>query len=82
MELNQTGPAIDLLKVASQRNGASSEVFLRLGQAQLLAGDVSEARLTLIQAKQSYPDQLVFDSLLAELPNQNPRVASTKSTFR
>ena len=75
MELDQPGPAIDLLEVASRRSDASSEVFLRLGQAQLKAGRISQARLTLSQAKSAFPEEPVFDSLLSELQTVTSRIA-------
>ncbi len=82
MQLDHTGAAIDVLKVASQRNGASSEVFLRLSQAQLKAGQTSQARLTLNQARENFPQQPVFDSLLAELQTEPARVAAVSPQMR
>jgi tetratricopeptide (TPR) repeat protein len=76
MELRQLNPAIQTLQAASQRENASSEVFLRLGQAQLLAGQVSEARLTLNLGKKAFPEIGDFDSLLTELQSAQQRLAS------
>ena len=76
MELRQLDPAIDLLQVASKREDASSVVFLRLGQAQLLAGQISQARLTLNLGKKSFPKSNVFDLLLSELQSAQQRLAS------
>ena len=80
MELKQLSPAIELLQTASQRDDATSEVYLRLGQAQLLAGQVSQARLTLSQAKIAFPQQQAFDELLTKLQSgQQPHVAAVES---
>ena len=76
MELRQLGPAIEVLQTASQREDASSEVFLRLGQAQLLSGQVSQARLTLNLGKKSFPGNGEFDSLLTELQSAQQRLAA------
>lgn len=76
LELQQSGTAIDILQVASERENASSEVFLRLSQAQLIAGQASQARLTLSRAKQAYPNQPEFDSLLAQLQSSVEHVAA------
>ena len=76
MELRQLGPAIEVLQTASQRADASSDVFLRLGQAQLLAGEVSEARLTLNMGKKSFPENGEFDLLLTELQSAQQRLAA------
>jgi Tfp pilus assembly protein PilF len=80
MDLNQLSPAIEMLQTASRRDNASSEVFLRLGQAQLLAGQVSAARLTLTQAKSAFPGESEFDSLLAQLQTDRPHVAALEPT--
>jgi tetratricopeptide (TPR) repeat protein len=80
MELRQLGPAIEVLQTASHREDASSEVFLRLGQAQLLAGQVSQARLTLNLGKKSFPERGEFDLLLSELQSAQQRLASVDAT--
>lgn len=67
INLDQLSPAIDLLETASHRQKASSELFVRLGQAQLLAGQISQARLTLKRGKRAFPNLIVFDQLVAEL---------------
>ena len=82
IELHQLTPAIELLQVASHREGVSSEVFLRLGQAQLLAGQGSQARLTLSKAKQICPNDSSFESLLGQLPTSDERVASLDASLR
>ena len=76
MELKQVSPAIELLQAASEREDVSSEVYLRLSQAQLFAGQASQARLTLNRAKLAFPGQTQFDSLLADLHSDAEHVAS------
>ena len=76
MDLDQLRPAIDLLQTASEHKHASSEIYVRLGQAQLLAGQVSQARLTLNRGKQAFPNLVVFDQLVNELQSAEQRVAS------
>lgn len=79
MNMNQLSPAIDLLESASLREKASSEVFVRLSQAQLLAGQTSQARLTLNRGKQAFPDVDVFDNLVAQLQTPKQHVVSVDS---
>ena len=79
MEMKQFKPAIDILQIASEKERASSNVFVRLGQAQLLAGQISQARLTLNRGKQEYPNLVVFDDLSDDLQSVESRVASTGS---
>lgn len=76
MDLNHLRPAIDLLQTAIQKEQASSEVYVRLGQAQLLAGQVSQARLTLNRGKQVFPNLVVFDQLVNDLQSAEQHVAS------
>jgi tetratricopeptide (TPR) repeat protein len=76
VELKQLSPAIEVLTRASERESVSAEVFLRLGQAQLLAGQASQARLTLTLAKQAFPQQPEFETLLAQLQSDQTSVAS------
>jgi tetratricopeptide (TPR) repeat protein len=82
MDLKQVTPAIELLQTASQRESASSSVFIRLGQAQLMAGQQSQARMTLSRGKQAFPQDQVFDELIAQLTSDRQRVAAvgTSST--
>ena len=81
MDSDQLRPAIELLQSASQKERASSEVFVRLGQAQLLAGQVSQARLTLNRGKLAYPNLVVFDQLVNDLTSAEQRVASTNNSI-
>lgn len=83
MNLNQFHPAIDLLESASQKEKATSEVFVRLGQAQLMAGQISQARLTLNRGKHAFPHLTVFDELVAELQSPNQRIVALENgTFQ
>lgn len=68
--------AIDVLQVASLDEDASSEVYVRLGQAQLLAGQTSQARMTLNRAMQIFPDQQVLSELVSDLRTASQDVAS------
>ncbi len=81
ISLKQLGPAIDLLETASRKEQPSSEVFVRLGQAQLLAGQVSQARLTLNIGKQKYPHMLVFDQLANQLQSAKQDVAAVEGSL-
>ena len=76
ISIQQTASAIDVLQLASQRENVSSEVFVRLGQAQLLAGQTSQARTTLNQAKQLFPDENEIGELVADLQSVSQDVAT------
>ena len=76
MEHHQS--AIRVLQVASQNPDASSEVFIRLGRAQLLTGQTSQARTTLNRAKQLFPGEKELDSLVADLQLENNDVATNQ----
>jgi tetratricopeptide (TPR) repeat protein len=76
MELKQISPAIDILQAASDREAAGEQVYLRLSQAQLLAGQPSAARLTLTRAKIAHPRQPQFDVLLSQLQSDPTHVAA------
>ncbi len=76
METQQFSSAIDVLKLASASNEADIDTFVRLGQAQLSAGQVSEARLTLNRARQRFPDNPQVGQLVADLKTASSNVAS------
>ena len=80
VSLEQLPSAIEVLQMASQRSGASSEVFLRLSQAQLAAGQASQARTTLAKAKISFPNQPIFDSMLQQLREESGQVATVQAS--
>lgn len=67
IELKQFRPAIDLLQSASRRPEATSELFVRLGHAQLLAGDSAGARATVNRGQQVFPQLPVFHELAQSL---------------
>lgn len=79
MKLDQHSHAIETLQSASEKKNASSEVFVRLSQAQLLAGQISQARLTLNRGKAAFPRLAVFDQLVNELQTAEQRVAQADS---
>ena len=70
IQLKQLSPAIDLLQTASQRAGASSDVFVRLGHAQLLAGDTAGSRNTISRGQQSFPHLPLFQQLAQAIAPQ------------
>ncbi len=77
IELKQLRPAIDLLESASQRPNASSELLLRLGQVQLLAGDSAGVQATAIRGQQAFPHLPVFQEMAQAFPPQaQPQVAN------
>ncbi len=76
MSIQHVSSAIDVLQVASQRENVSSEVFVRLGQAQLLAGQTSQARMTLNRAKQLFPDENEIGELVTDLQSASQDVAT------
>lgn len=70
IQLKQLRPAIDLLQTASQRVGASSDVFVRLGHAQLLAGDTAGSRNTIRRGQQNFPHIPLFEQLAQAIAPQ------------
>ena len=86
LAMQQHSAAIDILQIASNRPDSSKEMFFQLGKAQLHAGQRSQARLTLAEGKQRFPDEELFMQLagsLNELTNPDfaapHRVASVKA---
>ena len=75
MDLRHYQSAIDVLRQASEKDSATSEIFVRLGKAQLLAGQVSRARMTLNRGKQRFPDETELEVLVADLQSNNQDVA-------
>lgn len=68
MSLQQPHAATEVLQLASRRDSPSADTLLRLGQAQLMAGQTADARSTLQYARDQFPylnDQLagLLDSL-------------------
>lgn len=56
MELKQYPSAIAMLQRASQQQNVTEPVMIRLGQAQLLAGQFSQARSTIARTKSMFPN--------------------------
>ena len=75
MGINQAGEAIALLALASQRDDALAETYVRLGQAQLMEGQVSAARTTWNLARQRYPQESTLSQLVEQLQTADQRVA-------
>lgn len=76
INLKQYPPAIDVLQAASEKQNPSSDIFVRLSEAQLLAGRRSEAHSTLVRGKSVYPNLAVFTKALENLPSTEQRVAT------
>jgi tetratricopeptide (TPR) repeat protein len=76
INLKQYPPAIDLLQAASEKQNPSSDIFVRLSEAQLLAGRRSDAHSTLVRGKSVYPNLAVFTNALENLPSTEQRVAT------
>jgi len=79
IQLKQLNPAIDLLQTASRRAGTSSDVFIRLGHAQLLVGDTAGSRATISRGQQNFPNLQVFNQLAQAIAPQTaaPLTAQT-----
>ena len=81
LQLEQVASAIDVLTTASQHANASEEIYVRLGQAQLMAGRLSQAQATLGRGRQAFPNSLVFTQLINELQSAEHRVASAQTSL-
>ena len=73
MELDQYSPAIEKLARLTDRQGASEEAFVELCRAQLLAGQPSQARLTLAKATEKFADPSKLTALLDDLKSDEQR---------
>lgn len=80
MTMDQPGPATDVLAIACTRPDASLESFLRLGEAQLINGQRTQAQRTLALARQQYPDEPVLIQLSQELGTHNRTVIAAKGS--
>ncbi|MCH2177949.1 MAG: tetratricopeptide repeat protein [Mariniblastus sp.] len=77
MDLEQYESAMEKLEVAASRKDATSETFVQLSRAQVLAGQPSLARSTLTRAVERYPAESKLASLLNELrKNDDDHVAA------
>jgi tetratricopeptide (TPR) repeat protein len=81
MQLDQLGPAMDVLAVACERPDASLESHLRLGEAQLLSGHRAQARQTIAQARQQYPDEPLLAELQTQLSGQDRTVIAGRESI-
>ena len=79
MEMGHHQAAIRVLVDVSSRSDVSPDVFVHLGKAQLLAGQVSQARMTLNRAQQLFPNEKGLDVLIADLQPARRDVASLGS---
>jgi hypothetical protein len=66
-ELHQYRRAIEQLESATRQPDASAESFVSLSNAQVLAGQLSDARLTLVRGREAIPESSVFGMLLGRL---------------
>jgi len=78
MQLNQPGPAMDVLAIACARPDASLESHLRLGEAQLLNGHRALAQQTIANARQQHPDEPVLIALQEQLNQQDRTVIAAR----
>ena len=77
MDLEQYESAMEKLQIAASRQDATSETFVQLSRAQVLAGQPSLARSTLTRAVERYPAETKLASLLNELrENDDGHVAA------
>ena len=76
IKLKHLNSAIELLETTSQRDNASSAIFVRLGQAQMIAGNMPQARQTIKRGKQAFPNSLVFDQMAGQISTAQERVAT------
>ena len=82
MQLNQPGPAVDVLAIACARPDASLESHLRLGEAQLLNGNRAMARQTIAQARQQYPDEPLLVDIQTQLSGQDRTVVAGREVIQ
>ena len=66
-QLRQYRRAIEQLEIASRQPNPSAESFVSLSNAQVLAGQLSDARLTLVRGSEAMPESAVFGMLLGRL---------------
>ena len=77
LNLQHYSPAVDLLQSASEKKTATSEIFVRLGQAHILSGNASQARIALNRGQSAFPNMAIFAQLASQVPdNQENRVAT------
>ena len=81
--LGRYDDAAESLLAATRTGLATPDVLVHLGEAQMLAGDLSNARLTLAQALQQAPQHAAALQLAARVEGQQQRMAAaTEPTTR
>jgi tetratricopeptide (TPR) repeat protein len=75
MDLQQLNAAIEVLQSASERPDASSTTYLRLAEAQVTSGQISQARQTLNRGRELHPQVLHFEERLSALPTDSDQIA-------
>lgn len=72
VQLNQHDSAIEVLSQAVGRSDVSSDVFTALAQIQVLAGNKSKARQTLLLAQERFPNQPQITQFMNEIGVDSP----------
>jgi tetratricopeptide (TPR) repeat protein len=75
LDLRQLNAAIEVLQAASERPKATSDAYLRLAEAQITSGQISQARATLNRGREAHPQVPQFDECLSVLPPDISRFA-------
>ena len=78
-KLGQYSEAVNSLAAATKRDRPTSEILYYLAEAQMLAGDHANARLSLTAALDINPRHLASRQLLERVDRQQPRVGSQPS---
>ena len=77
IELQRYDSAVEALKLAATRDDATSETFVQLSRAQLLGGQPSLARFTLVRGIERYPTEARLTSLLNKLRESDGKHVAT-----
>ena len=80
--LGRYDDAAESLLAATRAGAATPDVLVQLGEAQWLAGDLSNARLTLAKALQDAPQHAAALQLAARLEGQQQRMAAATDTSK
>lgn len=80
MQLDQPGPAVDVLAIAAARPDATLESHLRLGEAQLLNGQRALAQQTIEYARTQHPNEPVLIALQEQLGTRDRTVIASRET--
>ena len=76
IQLKQPAQAVEKLKIATNRDDASTDSHIQLAQAQLSMGRTEDARTTLLAAQQKFPGVSIFQTKLNELGTGQERIAA------